>query len=220
MKAILFDFDGTLVDSQHWYDVAISKHLLQFNTKYTHEYCSKFINGRCWYDAFDIVAKEEGFDKNIILGKALADAQELIAQNANVTNGTMEALDSLDKMGIVYAICSNASKNEIEFILNKTHLDKYFPSERIFARNMVKNGKPSSDVYLLGLKSLGLHPSQTFAVEDSLNGAKASINAEIKTLIFTGSSSFNSKEKFYQEFGQDTIFFDNMLSVVEYVNNA
>ena len=69
MQAILFDFDGTLVDTQHLYNLAISKVLSDFNKKYTVEYCSNFFDGKCWNDAFEEISKEEGFDKEKFLNK-------------------------------------------------------------------------------------------------------------------------------------------------------
>ena len=66
MKAILFDFDGTLVDTQHLYNLAISKVLFAFNEKYTVDYCANFFDGRCWSDAFTEISKAEGFDKEKI----------------------------------------------------------------------------------------------------------------------------------------------------------
>ena len=217
MKAILFDLDGTLVDTQHLYNLAISKVLSDFNKKYTIEYCSNFFDGKCWSDAFEEISKEEGFDKEKIFHEGLSHAKELMSHHVNTTTGTLEALEILKEKDIKYGICSNSHTDQIEFILNKTQLKKYFPSDVIFGRNFVQTGKPASDIYQLGLQKMGINSENCFAVEDSVNGATASINAGIKTFIFSGATSFSGEEKFKKTFDFPLQLFHDMRDVINFI---
>ena len=217
MQAILFDFDGTLVDTQHLYNLAISKVLSDFNKKYTVEYCSNFFDGRCWSDAFAEISKEEGFDKEKIFDEGLNHAKEMMSHHINTTTGTLEALEILKEKDIKYGICSNSHTDQIEFILGKTQLKKYFPSDVIFGRNFVQKGKPASDIYLFGLTKLNVEAQNTFAVEDSVNGACASINAGITTLVFSGATSFTGEEKFKKTFDFPLQLFHDMRDVVNFI---
>jgi HAD superfamily hydrolase (TIGR01509 family) len=214
MKAILFDFDGTLVDTQHLYNLAISKVLFAFNEKYTVDYCSNFFDGRCWSDAFTEISKEEGFDKEKIFHEGLSYAKELISHHVDTTTGVVEALEILQEKDIKYGICSNSHTDEIEFILGKTQLKKYFPSDAIFGRNLVQTGKPASDIYQLGLQKMCINSKNCFAVEDSINGATASINAGIKTFIFSGATSFGGEEKFKKTFDFPLQLFHDMRDII------
>ncbi len=220
MKAILFDFDGTLVDTQHLYNKALSQVLSKFNPVYTIEYCTNFFDGKCWNDAFEMLAIQENFHKEAVFSEALALAYNLISGDAKATNGTTEALTLLREMGVKYAICSNSHTHEIHSVLKATGLDGFFVDGNIFGRDMVKNGKPASDIYLLGLEKMGIDKEKCIAVEDSINGAKASINADIQTIIFTGGSSFtggfSNIARFSSAFGSVNCV-EDMRKIVEYV---
>lgn len=217
MQAILFDFDGTLVDTQHLYNLAISKVLSDFNKKYTVEYCSNFFDGKCWNDAFEEISKEEGFDKEKIFHEGLSYAKDLISQHVDTTTGVMEALEILKEKDIKYGICSNSHTDQIDFILGKTQLKKYFPSDVIFGRNFVKTGKPASDIYQLALQKMCINAENCFAVEDSINGATASINAGITTFIFSGATSFTGANKFKKTFDFPLQLFHDMRDVVNFI---
>lgn len=218
MKAILFDFDGTLVDTQIWYNIAISKVLSRFNKKYTEEFCSNYFDGRCWQDVVLQISQDEIFNPNQILDEAIAIAHALILGNITPNEGVVEVLDLLSQSTVQYAICSNSNTNEIQAALKKCKLDKFF-NGNIFGRDLVQKGKPESDIYLLGLQKLGVKASETFAVEDSLNGAKASFNAQIPTVIFSGGSHFKveDKSKFIEHFGKEVKFFSNMIHATNYM---
>lgn len=216
MKTILFDFDGTLVDTQYLYNIAISKVLYAYNSRYTVEYCTQFFDGKCWNDAFTELSEKEGFDKMKVFNEGLSYAQKLIKKHAHVTNKTQEALHFLRANNIEYAICSNSHSREIGTVLKHTKLDGYFTDDIIFGRECVVNGKPESDIYLYALEKLNKKNTDCIVIEDSINGAKAGINANIETIIFTGGTGFSGMEKFYQIFGSDIKSYHSMMDVVQY----
>lgn len=211
---ILFDFDGTLVDTQILYNISLSKTLSVFNEKYTVEYCVKFFNGKCWQEAFDELSAEEGFDKNQVFEGAMKLAKKLIGENAKTTEGTIEALENLQKNSIPFAICSNSNVYEIHNVLTKLNLWGFFSEDCIFGREMVLKGKPESDIYLLALEKLGVLPSKVIALEDSINGVRASIDAKIPTAVFTGGTGFGGMKAFNDYFKTNLPNFANVNSFV------
>ena len=220
MKAILFDFDGTLVDTQHLYNKALSQVLLKFNPVYTVEYCTKFFDGKCWSDAFETLSAQENFNKDSVFNEGLAVAHELILKYATPTKGTVLALRLLQKYGVKYAICSNSHTHEIHSVLKQTQLAQFFSDDSIFGREMVKKGKPESDIYLLAMEKLNLLPQNCIAVEDSLNGTKAGLGARIQTVVFTGGTGFLGMERFQDElspkFGKISSI-PSILDVIEFI---
>jgi HAD superfamily hydrolase (TIGR01509 family) len=220
MKAVLFDFDGTLVDTQHLYNKALSQVLLKFNSVYTVEYCTKFFDGKCWNDAFDALSIQENFNKNSVFNEGLAVAHELISKHATPTKGTILALRILQKYGVKYAICSNSHTKEIHSVLKQTELSQFFENDSIFGREMVEKGKPESDIYLLAMEKLALSPQNCISVEDSINGAKSGLNAGIQTIIFTGGTGFLGIDRFQNElspqFGEISSI-ESILDVVKFI---
>jgi|GEM_PF-1931257 len=220
MKAILFDFDGTLVDTQHLYNKALSQVLSKFNPVYTVEYCTRFFDGKCWNDAFDTLSIQENFNKACVFNEGLAIAHELILKHATPTKGTVLALKLLQKYSVKYAICSNSHTKEIHSVLKQTQLAQFFSDDSIFGREMVEKGKPESDIYLLAMGKMGLLPQNCIAVEDSLNGAKSGLNAGIQTVVFTGGTGFLGMERFQAElspqFGEIPSI-PSILDVVEFI---
>lgn len=207
---IIFDFDGTLVNTQHLYNQALSIALLKVNAKYTVEYCTNLFDGKCWYDAFTQLAKTEKFNVEDVFNEGIEIAQQLIFKHAQPTLGTIDALTDLQKHNIPFAICSNSNMYEIQTILQQLDLKKYFEDGAIFSRELVKKGKPESDIYLLALKTLNILPQNAVALEDSISGAKASIGAGIPTCIFAGGTGHVGKEKFHETFGKDINTFYDM----------
>jgi HAD superfamily hydrolase (TIGR01509 family) len=220
MKGILFDFDGTLVDSQHFYNIALAKILSRFDSIYSVEYCTKLFDGKCWNDVFEMLAVKEGFDKDLVFNEALGCAYELIESGARATNGTVEVLIALQEFGVKYAICSNSHTSEIESVLRITGLDVFFDKKNVFGRDMVNKGKPASDIYLLGLERMGFGRKDCVAVEDSVNGVMASVNAGIETVVFAGGTGFvmgfSKIERFLNEFGEIG-FIKDMRGIVGYL---
>lgn len=219
MKAILFDFDGTLVDTQAWYSIAISKILSRFNKKYTIDFCAKYFDGRCWQELIGDISMEEKFNSEKVLNEAINLAHSLIMDNIRPNDGVMDTLDILCQSKVKYAICSNSGIKEIRMGLAKTGMDKFFAESDIFGRELVSNGKPASDIYKLGLKKLGVQSNDCFAVEDTINGAQASISAGIQTIIFSGGSHFeeNDKNRFINHFNAELPFFKDMVNALHYI---
>lgn len=218
-KAILFDFDGTLVDTQSWYSIAISKVLSRFNKKYTPDFCTEYFDGRCWQELIGEISAQEKFNAGEILDDAVQIAHGLIMENIRPNEGVLDTLGLLSQSKVKYAICSNSSVREISMGLEKAGMDKFFADSDILGREYVSNGKPASDIYNLGLKKLGVKPDSCFAVEDTVNGAQASISAGIQTVIFSGGSHFkeSDKGKFIKQFGADLPFFEDMVHALHYI---
>lgn len=215
-EAILFDFDGTLVDTQYLYNKAVFEIISKESPKYTFDYCQQIFDGKCWQEVFAEMQKYETFDTKKVMDESIAYAHELIDKHASSTNGTEEALETLAQNNIPIAICSNSYVYEIQKVLKQINLKKYFKDENIFGRDCVQNGKPNSDIYLFACKKLNVLTQNVIAIEDTMSGAKASIGANISTVIFTGSKSFHNIEKFHKAFG-DIKTFDNMKNFATFV---
>jgi beta-phosphoglucomutase-like phosphatase (HAD superfamily) len=68
--------------------------------------------------------------------------------------------------------------------IKQTGTDKYFSNDRIFTADMVKNGKPEPDLFLLAADKMGYAPQDAIVIEDSTVGVMAAQKAGIKVIAF------------------------------------
>lgn len=80
------------------------------------------------------------------------------------------------------AVASNGEKAVVINSLNTTGLIRFFTNSKIFTYEMVPNGKPEPDVYLLAAKTMGAEPKKCLVIEDSVVGATAATRAGMDVL--------------------------------------
>lgn len=188
-KIVLFDFDGTIMDSQVLYDIAASRSLLKVDLKYTFDYCTQYFCGRGWKDVFkEIKELEPEKDVDKIFSEALALAKELTKLEAKPTINSKALIEKLKKDGFEMAICSNSSFATIKEHLLQNGFENFFSDSEIFGLESVEHGKPAPDVYLKAVSHFHALKDECLIIEDSIAGIKAGSNAGIDTLFYKGGS--------------------------------
>lgn len=176
MKAVIFDMDGVLIDSEalHLYDfrVFLNKH----NQSFTSDELSGFV----------------GLDKNIFIERLqkMWKPVNQLPSIEEITEGCKYPSDSfqdilfphvrfllshLKKNNIKIAIASSSPYDIIYKMLSVNNITSYF--DVIVCRNDVQAKKPSPDIYYEALKQLELSPNDCIVIEDSTVGIQAAVNA-------------------------------------------
>ncbi len=188
-KAIIFDCDGVLVDSEIIYSAIERKYLSDIGLTYTdYEYQSRFVG----LTSSDYI-KELRADFHTIYRKSFpTDFENLVSKECSTAFETelkaiIGAADFIEKLNCPIAV---ASSSELE-ILNKkltiTGLLKYFDTH-IYSGAQVPKGKPEPDIFLFAANKLGVVPNKCIVIEDSANGIVAGLNAGMKVWGFLGGS--------------------------------
>ena len=169
IKAIITDFDGTLVDTfeanlrayQKAYqsvglDITAEKYRECFGYRFERLMTATGVFDEKTADVIKEVKKEQypNFFKYLIPNKAL-----------------IELIDSFHNMGGKTAIASTARKENLMNVVNYLELGQMF--DLIFAGVDVKQGKPSPEIYLKTMEALGVKPEEVLIFEDSPVGLKA-----------------------------------------------
>jgi 16S rRNA pseudouridine516 synthase len=179
VKAVLFDLDGTLVDSMWmWKDIDI-----EFLNKYGIEYpegLQESIEGMSFSET------AEYFKSRFQLKQSLEHIKEEWNEMAwhRYTNqvplkeGALELLQYLKENNIKAGIATSNSRELVNLIVQKLGVESYFGSIRTACE--VEKGKPSPDIYLLVAEDLSVRPEQCLVFEDVLPGVMAGKRAGAK----------------------------------------
>ena len=196
IKAIIFDMDGVLVDSEPIH-IEIEKRQFELNhLSITEEEHHRYIGV-----ATDVMWQE--IAKRHPLPNKL---EVLIEQNKTesirfftelkkipVMPGLIDLLEKLALKSYPMAVASSSFPEIIELILAKTGLRKYF--QAVVSSQEAGKSKPEPDVFLLAAKRLGISPEHCLVIEDSKNGIKAAHAANMSCIAFEGPGANPSSQK-------------------------
>ena len=98
---------------------------------------------------------------------------EIVKDGIPVKEGAHELLTYLKDHGYLIGMATSTGHKSAMEHLERTGMLEYFSPNAIITGDMVENGKPAPDIYLLAAERLGVIPSECIGVEDSLNGVRA-----------------------------------------------
>ncbi|MBN1697140.1 MAG: HAD family phosphatase [Spirochaetales bacterium] len=172
VKAVIFDMDGVLVDSEplHYESEkkALARYGLTFNRNIHRKYIGYSNERTFWRD----LIKEFGVSLNI--DTLILEKKEYFNNHLHKIKRIDPAytlLNRLKKAAIPCAIASSSSHELIRSLLDQCALNDFFSV--IQSGDDVEFGKPHPDIFLEAAKKLGIHPRHCVVVEDSLHGVKA-----------------------------------------------
>ena len=189
MKAVIFDMDGVLVDSQPYHFKADIDTMAEYGVIKDQKFYEAFAGTltdnrmRTLRDMFGLdVPAEELIEKR---EKMILDI--MANEDIKPVSGIPELLRSIKALGLKTAVASSSGIELIKLVLDRLGIAVYFDS--ITSGNDVKMGKPSPDIFLLAAERIGAEPSECLVVEDSENGVKAAKSAGMKALGYINPTS-------------------------------
>jgi len=196
LRAVIFDFDGVITDSEILHFRAFNRVLARFSVEITMRDYYKTYLGLTDVDCFNLLISEGQLkttkDKIEDLLKQKNEVfQELAKTEGRIIEGVHDFLKMIEQNNIPMAICSGALRPEIELILEEARLRHFF--EVIISAEQVKKGKPSPDGFLLTLRKFNkgrqapITGIQCVVIEDSHWGLQAAKAAGMHTIAVTNS---------------------------------
>lgn len=183
VKAVIFDLDGTILDTEKYYRICWPAACEHFGFHVTEEmYLQMRSLGRPFaYDKFREWFGSE-FNYNEVRSYRKKLYEELVAKKGiHPKDGAREALDYLKEKNILRAIATATDMERTLSYLKAVGLDKSF--DKICSAADCRFGKPAPDVYLNALRELGLEPSECIAVEDAPNGILSAYSAGLRVVF-------------------------------------
>lgn len=181
IRAILWDNDGVLVDTEPLYLRANQEVLGRVGVALS-ETDYREISLRQGRSVFVLAERHGCSDEHIDALRSERDARyaELLDEGVDVLEGVRETLAALHgrlPMGIV----TSSQRGHFERIHAATGLLDYF--EFSLASGEYRRHKPHPDPYLAGARRLGLAPAECLAVEDTERGLRAAVAAGMRCLV-------------------------------------
>ncbi len=185
IKHVLFDNDGTIVDSEIIAARIMLKLLAQHGLHLKERDYNMRFPGLMTRDIMLALQQEEGFNPPPDFIMQLRDEHKTGFHNALRAIRGMPTL--FRSLKVPKSMVSNGSIRHVDTCLRKVRLRSALDGH-IFSAEQVGKPKPSPDIYLFALEKLGLSPLQTLVVEDSVTGVLSAKSAGIQTIGFLGAA--------------------------------
>lgn len=172
VKALVFDMDGVLIDSEPLHLIAYQRYLADFGLTFLEEDNHNFL-GMKDLDCAKHLLERHKLEMTAIefVERKEAVLHQLFKEQLQVQPGVRQTLQKAFELQIPTVIASSATMPTIELVVELTGIRKYF--RHLCSGDEVPNGKPAPDVFLLAAERLGEKPSECLVIEDTFNGVCA-----------------------------------------------
>ena len=217
MKALIFDCDGVLVDTER------DGHRVAFNRAFAAAGIDAEWNVDLYGELLKIAGGKErmthyfnrhgwppGTSANTLIPelhkRKTAIFTDLVAAGAlPLRPGVTRLVDEAHAAGVRLGVCTTSDPKAIDGVLGLFGAKRKAWFEIVLAGDVVKNKKPDPEIYILAKQKLGLDAKDCVVVEDSRNGLLASLGAGMPTLIttstYTAGEDFSGAAKVVPELG-------------------
>lgn len=188
IKALIFDMNGVISDDEKLHEIAYKELLAENNIELKHEDYKRKYQGSPNDQNFQDIIDEYGLD---------LDAKEMTAAKTEkylkLAEKELESVDGVGHAVKVFsekyelALVSSSPREEVEMVLEKFALKKYF--KVIITADDITKGKPDPEPYLLASEKLGIAPENCVVFEDSLNGIASAKAAGMRVVALSTTNS-------------------------------
>jgi beta-phosphoglucomutase-like phosphatase (HAD superfamily) len=212
IQAIVFDFDGVMVDSEPLHYQAFMQVGQSFGAQFSYEHYLEHYIGYDDRDAFRVMLREveqdpqepgrvatlceqkqQAFDA-IVAQHAQASAEGgSVATSSIAIPGSVELVDECVNAGLPIAIASGATRADIDLMLNILGRTDAFPI--IISADDVSRSKPDPSSYVKAAEQLGIDPQYCLAIEDTAAGLASAKGAGMMTLALSTTSPAEHLQK-------------------------
>lgn len=211
IKAIIFDMDGLLIDSEPFWQKAEMVTFSDVGITLTKEMCKETMGLRVdevvahWFSRHPWQSPSKKEVENGIVGRVI----DFVVKDGEAKEGAKEVMDFLFNKHLPMAIASSSQSRIIETVLDKLSIRKYI--QFAYSAENEIYGKPHPGVYITAAKKLKVDPEFCLAFEDSPNGVIAAKAARMKCIavpdqslrdnriFFIADAILNSLKEFSQQ---------------------
>ena len=182
IEAVIFDCDGTLVDSETLSLTVLIEFVAEFGLEIPHEEALQQFAGNELSVVFRTIEER--------LERSLPDdfLESFRERQITVLKQELQAIDGahglLASISLPFCVASNAPLSKIAVCLETTGLYQHFAPDRIFSAYEIQVWKPEPDLFLKAAHDIGVAPENCAVVEDSSFGINAGLAAGMQVFAF------------------------------------
>ncbi|MGS0682430.1 hexitol phosphatase HxpB [Shewanella sp. 125m-7] len=183
LKAVIFDMDGVLIDSEPVWQIAIFEVMTELGLNVSMQDMALTTGLRIdqvvafWHARFPWPNYRNQETANAIVHHVVSH----INADGKPMKGVISALQACQKYGLKIGLATSSSTDIIQAVLNKLAIEPYF--EAIKSAEYLAYGKPHPEVYLNCAEALNINPIHCLAIEDSFNGLVSARAANMQTIV-------------------------------------
>lgn len=183
IKAVIFDMDGVVSDTQKFHAEVESRLLKEFDIHLSPREITKQYAGVADEAMFEELFKKYNVKVNSI--KEIVDKKwdlMRVVASGKITAipHVISLIKTLKKNEFKLAIASASTKIFIKEVLDALGIESYF--DAIVSAQEVEHGKPAPDIFLLAVKKLGVKPEEAIVIEDGVSGMIGAKKAGMKSI--------------------------------------
>ena len=209
IKAVIFDMDGLMVDTEFLHSEAHSAVIRKYGKKpKKHSSGVVHIVGKSILENSEIMRQQYGISEsaeNMEIEKGKAYLSLLKDKKIQPKIGLKNLIKLLKKNNIKMAIGSAGIKSGILLIIENLNIEDHFSV--VISLDDVNKPKPAPDIFLEAASRLGVNPQDCLVLEDSQVGIEAAKNAGMKSIAIP------SKYTIHQDFSKATMVMDSLKDV-------
>lgn len=191
IKAVIFDMDGLLIDSEPLWQEAEINIFKKAGVNLTREMCRQTTGLgideaiKHWYD----VNPWENYPLEQLRIEIITEVNRLISEKGEAMPGMEYILDFFDKKNMPLALASSSSFDLIETVVTKLQIKNRF--RIIHSAQREEYSKPHPAIFISTAKMLQVEPKECLVFEDSFNGLIAAKAARMKAIAVPETALFN-----------------------------
>jgi len=177
-RAVIFDLDGVLADSEPWWNEIDAKLLAQYGVRYRGEY-HRNVLGVSYRLAVEFFKKAFGLSVSTdeLIQRRGEIATEFFANRVGLFPSAKEVLQELRRMNLHLAVATSSVSASARPFLDRHQLTAFF--DVIVTGDEIEHGKPHPDIYLRAAAKLNVAADACLVIEDALAGIAAAKAAKM-----------------------------------------
>jgi len=197
-ELIIFDCDGTLVDTETLTNGLITNMMIEIGIPMTLEKCLQLFKGKSFVDINQYIESQLDHALEFHFETSFRQRSKILFEaELKTIDGVEEFLKKLD---IPICIASNGPQVKMGTTLDVTGLNVYFKPEHVFSAYDIGIWKPAPDLFLFACEQMGGKPETTLVIEDTKVGAIAADKAMMDVLIFCDENNTEFMKSSYTTF--------------------